>query len=928
MALAPDQKFSTFSVGGDLAVGDTVVGLRGGINTKFIFTGEIPAGVIVPIINGGTGASTALGARSNLGLGTISTQDADNVAITGGIADLDSGTIVAAPVNPNDLVNKAYVDSGAGGVVASVVGTVNQINVNSTDPANPILTISSTLNLPGTFNIQGTIAVNAIINDNTLATATSTNLSTALALKTYIDNASGGVVDTIIPVTNQTVVDSTTPSDPIVGLSSTLSAPGTFTIQGTTAVDAIINDNTLATATATNLATALSIKTYVDNAAGGTVDTVVGTTNQINVNSTDPLNPVVSISSTLNLPGTFTIQGTTAVSAIINDDTMATAAATNIPTALSVKTYVLAQLGTSVTSATGTANQVLVNATSGTPQAGALTFTLPQSIGTGDTPQFVNLTLTSGKFFDVNTNTTFSMGSVASSVNYVEVTPSATGNAVVVAPAGTDTNIQLNVYSKGTSGINFGSLATTNQFSYLTGTTYQHTSIFNFPSTAASRTVTWQDADGTVAYLSDISGTGTVSAGSINQIAWYAANGTTVSGLATANNGVLVTSAGGVPSISGTLPNSVQLAITSVGAVAAGTWNATTVGILYGGTGVTSVTTAPVASAFSGWDANSNLSANAFIEGFATQATAAGTTVLTVASKQIQEFTGALTQTITLPVAATMVAGMYFDIINNSSGALTINSSGANLVLTMAANTSARIVCVLNSGTTAASWNASYFFDNGAGVLSITGTADQVIASASTGAITLSLPQSIATTSTPTFGGLTLTAALTVPNGGTGLQTTTAYAVLCGGTTSTGALQSIASVGTAGQVLTSNGAGALPTFQAGGGGGSSITWVAVSGTTQACSVNSAYITNNAAQTTYTAPATAAVGDVIIIKGVGAGGWIMTANTGQTIRFGSVVTSSAGTVTSAAGTDSFQMTCLVANTTWSIDYAVSSGLNLV
>lgn len=52
-----------------------------------------------------------------------------------------------------------------------------------------------------------------------------------------------------------------------------------------------------------------------------------------------------------------------------------------------------------------------------------------------------------------------------------------------------------------------------------------------------------------------------------------------------------------------------------------------------------------------------------------------------------------------------------------------------------------------------------------------------------------------------------------VAGGGTGLTSTTAYAVLCGGTTSTGALQSIASVGSSGQVLTSNGASALPTFQ-------------------------------------------------------------------------------------------------------------------
>ena len=54
------------------------------------------------------------------------------------------------------------------------------------------------------------------------------------------------------------------------------------------------------------------------------------------------------------------------------------------------------------------------------------------------------------------------------------------------------------------------------------------------------------------------------------------------------------------------------------------------------------------------------------------------------------------------------------------------------------------------------------------GVTSITGTANQVIASSSTGAITLSLPQSIATTSNPTFAGITLTTPLPVASGGTG----------------------------------------------------------------------------------------------------------------------------------------------------------------
>jgi len=58
-----------------------------------------------------------------------------------------------------------------------------------------------------------------------------------------------------------------------------------------------------------------------------------------------------------------------------------------------------------------------------------------------------------------------------------------------------------------------------------------------------------------------------------------------------------------------------------------------------------------------------------------------------------------------------------------------------------------------------------------------------------------------------------VTGILPVANGGSGRASATAYALIAGGTTGTGAHQSIASLGTSGQVLTSNGAGALPSFQ-------------------------------------------------------------------------------------------------------------------
>jgi len=64
-----------------------------------------------------------------------------------------------------------------------------------------------------------------------------------------------------------------------------------------------------------------------------------------------------------------------------------------------------------------------------------------------------------------------------------------------------------------------------------------------------------------------------------------------------------------------------------------------------------------------------------------------------------------------------------------------------------------------------------------------------------------------------------------VVEGGTGIQSATAYAPIVGGTTSTGPFQSAATgISNSGYVLTSNGASALPSFQpaSGGGGGNLV----------------------------------------------------------------------------------------------------------
>lgn len=70
----------------------------------------------------------------------------------------------------------------------------------------------------------------------------------------------------------------------------------------------------------------------------------------------------------------------------------------------------------------------------------------------------------------------------------------------------------------------------------------------------------------------------------------YASSANVMSALATANNGTLITSSGGVPSISSTLPSAVQDNITRLGTIASGVWNGTVITQTYGGNGNSSTT--------------------------------------------------------------------------------------------------------------------------------------------------------------------------------------------------------------------------------------------------------------------------------------------------------------------------------------------------
>lgn len=94
--------------------------------------------------------------------------------------------------------------------------------------------------------------------------------------------------------------------------------------------------------------------------------------------------------------------------------------------------------------------------------------------------------------------------------------------------------------------------------------------------------------------------------------------------------------------------------------------------------------------------------------GYTTTATAAGTTTLTSASNNQQFFTGSTTQTVVLPVTSTLALGLGYLIVNNSTGVLTIQSSGLNTITLVPAGASVMCTCILITGTTAASWSFSF----------------------------------------------------------------------------------------------------------------------------------------------------------------------------------------------------------------------------
>ncbi len=95
-------------------------------------------------------------------------------------------------------------------------------------------------------------------------------------------------------------------------------------------------------------------------------------------------------------------------------------------------------------------------------------------------------------------------------------------------------------------------------------------------------------------------------------------------------------------------------------------------------------------------------------------------------------------------------------------------------------------------------------------------------------------------------------------------------------------------------------------------------WSVVTTPTVTADVNAGIIANRSATPVQILlPALFEIGDEIIVMGMGAGGWNVVANAGQTILFGSVASSVDGSINSDITHSVLELRGLVPNTTWLI-----------
>ncbi len=144
------------SVGNIRLSGNSISALSGNVEiaNAAISGGSITGIVDLPIEDGGTGASTAVGARTNLGLGTMATQNANAVAITG-------GTLSGVSIPLSTITDLKYGEFYSTQDQSASANTATAITLNNSASFNSGITVASSSRV--TFDTAGIYEVTVSI---------------------------------------------------------------------------------------------------------------------------------------------------------------------------------------------------------------------------------------------------------------------------------------------------------------------------------------------------------------------------------------------------------------------------------------------------------------------------------------------------------------------------------------------------------------------------------------------------------------------------------------------------------------------------------------------------------------------------------------------------------------------------------------------
>lgn len=582
----------------DVSGGTTGLTTSGGPVTS---SGVITIGGTLAVPNGGTGAATASGARTNLGLGSMATQYSNNVSITGGTVSnvTISGSTLNASLNtltniPNSALTNSAITIGTDSVsLGTTITSFNGVTINGS--LNTFTNIPNSALTNSSITI-GTTSVSLGSTSLTLAGITSITVtqdptaSLQLATKQYVDNVSG----TGIHIHTAVVVRSTT------NLTATYANGGT-----TPTVTTITTNDTLTTSVAHGLSIG-DLIVFNSTTNGLTAGTAYF------VQSVPAVNQMTLSLSYLGAKITTLTNGTgLTITSRANSGVGATLTNAGVQAAISID-------GVSLSGG----DRVLINGQTNAYENGIYTVT---TVGSGATNWVLTRATTENTY---NPNSPNGLGE--GDYFYVSSGSTGAGSSYVLTTAGSiifgTTNLAFTqfsssqIYSAGT-----GLTLTGTQFSItntgVSATTYGTSSSVPTISVNAQGQITSasntsiaingnQITSGTVgsAYISGsytgISGVGTLAAGT-----WNASTISPTYGGTGVNNGSNTITIGGSVTFSGaytftatltgstsvTFPTSGTLVnssvttlsnLSSVGTLTAGTWNATVIGSTYGGTGV------------------------------------------------------------------------------------------------------------------------------------------------------------------------------------------------------------------------------------------------------------------------------------------------------------------------------------------------------